>query len=65
MEEIDADPGAASRGIIIHDALDIFMRETAQNFPEDTLDLLLSIGEKCFGKILKRPGIKAFWWPFL
>lgn len=63
LEEIDADPGAASRGIIIHDALDIFMRETAQNFPEDTLDFLLSIGEKCFGKILKRPGIKAFWWP--
>ena len=63
LEEIDADPGAASRGTIIHEALDIFMRETAQNFPEDPLDFILSIGEKCFGKNLNRPGVKAFWWP--
>ena len=63
LEPIDADPGAADRGSIIHDALDEFLRAYPDDLPEDAQARLLEIGERAFGAALARPGVHAFWWP--
>ncbi|MFQ5783195.1 MAG: double-strand break repair protein AddB [Alphaproteobacteria bacterium] len=63
LDPIDADPGAAERGSIIHDALDSFVRAHPGRLPDDALDRLLACGETAFGGALDRPGVRAFWWP--
>ena len=63
LEPIDADPGAADYGSIIHHALDRFLKETPGCLPSDAIDRLLAIGRETFGSILDRPGARAFWWP--
>ncbi len=63
LEPIDADPGAADYGSVIHHALDRFLKETSSGLPTDALDKLLAIGRETFGGILERPGARAFWWP--
>jgi len=60
---IDADPGAADRGSIIHNAIDRFLGEIAGDLPPDALDVLLRIGSEEFSPWIDRPGIRAFWWP--
>jgi ATP-dependent helicase/nuclease subunit B len=63
LDPIDADPGAADRGIVIHEALAEFVRAHPRALPADALDRLLAIGQRRFGPLLARPGIWAFWWP--
>ena len=63
LDVIDADPGAADRGSIIHNAIDRFLGEIAGELPPDALDTLLRIGAEEFSPWLDRPGIRAFWWP--
>lgn len=63
LDPLDADPGAADRGSIIHNAIDRFVRECGDDLPDDALDRLLAIGEEEFAPWLDRPGIRAFWWP--
>jgi len=63
LDPLDADPGAAERGIVIHDALANFLKEYPQRLPADAVARLLLQGEKSFGEILARPGVWAFWWP--
>jgi ATP-dependent helicase/nuclease subunit B len=63
LDPIDSDPGAAERGIFIHQALDHFIREYPRELPEDAVERLLAIGREAFGEALARPGVLAFWWP--
>ena len=63
LDEIDADPGAAERGSVIHDALDTFLKTYPAGLPDDAVQRLLDIGRDSFGRTLDRPGVKAFWWP--
>ena len=63
LDPIDADPGAADRGIVIHDALANFLKAYPKRLPEDAVPRLLALGEQAFGELLKRPGVWAFWWP--
>lgn len=63
LDPIDADPGAAERGIFIHSALELFLAETARGLPPNALDRLLRIGRDVFGPALQQPGVWAFWWP--
>jgi ATP-dependent helicase/nuclease subunit B len=64
LDAIDADPGAAHRGALIHKALERFLRECPGPLPEDALARLLAIGRQVFGEFVNlRPGIEAFWWP--
>jgi len=63
LEPLDADPGAAERGSIIHTAIDRFIRETGDTTDEKALSRLLAIGEAEFAPWIDRPGIRAFWWP--
>jgi len=63
LDPIDADPGAADRGNIIHNVLQAFVEEYPTAMPEDAERRLLEIGEREFGDHLSRPGVRAFWWP--
>ena len=63
LDTLDADPGAADRGSIIHNAIDRFIREAGDDRFHGALDRLLAIGEEEFAPWLDRPGIRAFWWP--
>ena len=63
LHEIDEDPGAADRGSMIHDALDLFVREFPEDLPPKALERLLEIGREQFAPAMLRPSVHAFWWP--
>ena len=63
LEPLDADPAAAERGIMVHEALDAFLEAHLDNLPDDAEARLLEIGREIFAAALSRPGVRAFWWP--
>lgn len=63
LDPIDADPGAADRGIIIHNVLERFIETYRDHLPENAEAELIRMGHDVFGDHLARPGIRAFWWP--
>ena len=63
LDVIDADPGAAERGTMIHDALDRFVREHPEHIPPNVIQVLRDTGIIAFGDALALPGVWAFWWP--
>lgn len=63
LDPLDADPGAADRGQVIHAALDQFVRAYPDALPVDALAKLLEIGHREFGSLLASPSLHAFWWP--
>lgn len=63
LDPIDADPGAAERGQVIHDALSAFIRSCDTDPPDDALERLLRIGEQAFSGLDAWPEARAFWWP--
>jgi ATP-dependent helicase/nuclease subunit B len=63
LDPLDADPGAAERGMFIHQALDDFVRQFPHALPADAAAALHALGEAAFGPALDRPGVRAFWWP--
>ncbi len=63
LADIDEQPGAADRGILIHDALEKFLSRFPKELPEDAYDRLLDVGREVFRPFDSRPGVAAFWWP--
>lgn len=64
LDPLDAEPGAAERGNIIHKVLERFVRTYPQAaLPDDAHDRLIEIGREVFAPIIERPGVRAFWWP--
>jgi ATP-dependent helicase/nuclease subunit B len=63
LDPLDADPGVAERGVLIHQALDAFVKRWPEALPPDPLAALLTVGRSVFGEALARPGVWAFWWP--
>jgi ATP-dependent helicase/nuclease subunit B len=63
LDELDADPGRAELGTVIHRTLDAFFRRFPQGMPDNAEEQLLGIGREQFGPVLSRPGAWAFWWP--
>ncbi|MBV9521725.1 MAG: double-strand break repair protein AddB, partial [Alphaproteobacteria bacterium] len=63
LDPLDADPGAAERGELIHAALDAFVKAYPAELPDDACARLMEIGRARFGAALSRPGVWAFWWP--
>ncbi len=64
LDPIDADPGAADRGLFIHKALEEFVRaHPGAGLPGDATAKLLEFGRQAFGASLALPGVWAFWWP--
>ncbi|WP_193366583.1 double-strand break repair protein AddB [Pelagibius marinus] len=63
LDPLDADPGAAERGTLVHAALERFLDAFPDALPADALDRLLEIGAEVFHPISAKPGAFAFWWP--
>ncbi len=63
LEPLDADPGAAERGILIHEALERFLKAWPTALPDDPEAVLLGYGAEVFKAIEAKPGAFAFWWP--
>lgn len=64
LDDIAADPGAAERGLIIHAALDAFVKAYPNQLPADAHSELLRLGREAFGPLLEaQPDVWAFWWP--
>lgn len=63
LEPLDADPGAADYGSVIHDALDAFLAAHPEDLPADAEARLIDCGRKVFEPMIGRPGVWAFWWP--
>ncbi|MCH8038100.1 MAG: double-strand break repair protein AddB, partial [Proteobacteria bacterium] len=63
LAPIDAEPGAADRGIIIHAVLHQFLEQMGDTLPADAERRLLGIGRKVFDDFQVPPGVDAFWWP--
>ncbi|HET8727283.1 MAG TPA: PD-(D/E)XK nuclease family protein, partial [Alphaproteobacteria bacterium] len=63
LEQLEADPGAAERGEIVHRALNAFVAAWPRDLPANAEDRLLELGREAFGDALAYPGVAAFWWP--
>jgi ATP-dependent helicase/nuclease subunit B len=63
LDPLDADPGAAERGTLVHAALEAFLKEHSKALPAKALDRLIEIGAEVFHPISAKPGAFAFWWP--
>lgn len=63
MDDLDADPGAAERGTMVHSALESFVKAYPEHVPENAKQHLIAFGQLAFGDLLNRPGVRAFWWP--
>ncbi len=64
LDPLDADPGAADYGTIVHDALDRFLVAHATGpLPADAAQRLIATGRDVFATHIGRPGVWAFWWP--
>jgi ATP-dependent helicase/nuclease subunit B len=63
LDPLDADPGAAEKGTLIHEALEIFVKRYPKQLPPNAKQVLQDIGQEVFDEWLDRPGIWAFWWP--
>ncbi len=63
LDPLDAEPGAAQRGAIIHHALEKFHQAYPGEPPRDAVQELIAIGGKELAGHLTPPGVRAFWWP--
>ncbi len=63
LKSIDAEPGPAERGIIIHDILDRFIRKYPRDLPDNAEAVLVDIGRDAFARTLSNTTVAAFWWP--
>jgi len=63
LDPLQADPGAADRGIVVHTALERFIHRHMSDLPDHPLDELLAIGADVFDEFIASPSVRAFWWP--
>lgn len=63
LDPLDADPGAAEKGTLIHQILEEFMAACGGVLPHDALEKLLDMGRRAFAAFMSRPAVRAFWWP--
>ncbi len=63
LDPIEADPGAADRGVMIHRALHAWLAALGPGLPDDALERLHACGRREFAALAGYPGLTAFWWP--
>ncbi|MFA5040449.1 MAG: PD-(D/E)XK nuclease family protein, partial [Bdellovibrionales bacterium] len=61
LDELDAELDAADRGMMIHEALEKFVRAFPQKLPADAEERLLAIGREIFADDKGDPRVRAFW----
>jgi ATP-dependent helicase/nuclease subunit B len=63
LDPLDADPGGAERGQIVHRALELFVRRWPEELPPDPFAALVDLAEELFEREGHRPQVRALWWP--
>ncbi len=63
LDPLDAEPGAADYGQLVHKALELFIKRHPDALPEDARGALLACGHEVFEQDIARPAVWAFWWP--
>jgi len=63
LDPVDAAPGAAERGTVIHDAIGTFGKAFPDALPDDAARRLTDIGRELFKPLEAFPEARAFWWP--
>jgi len=63
LDEVDAAPGAAERGTVIHAAIGEFTQRFAGRLPADPAHELIALGRAHFAALEEFPEARAFWWP--
>ena len=63
LDPLDAEPGAAERGQVIHRILDRFVRAHGRALGDDAFDELVAMGREDFRNMMAWPGVRSFWWP--
>ena len=63
LDDVDAAPGAAERGTVIHNVLREFSERFAKELPADPAGALIEMGRKYFAALAEFPEARAFWWP--
>lgn len=63
LDPLDADLGAAARGLLIHEALERFIRAHPSDLPDDPEAALLAAGRDAFDEFAVSAGLRAYWWP--
>lgn len=62
LEELDAELDASDRGVMIHAALEEFIRAFPGALPADAETRLIDIGRGIFARDKGNPRVRAFWW---
>lgn len=63
LEPLEADPGAADRGMIVHKVLERFVKTYPRELPPDAFERLRDFGVQAFARYTQRPQVRAIWWP--
>ncbi len=63
LDPIDDKPNAAQKGILLHEALELFMKEPGKKTGKEGLVRLMEAGERAFEPVITQPAVYAFWWP--
>ena len=63
LDPIDDRPNAAQKGIILHEALERFLKEEGEVAGAEGLSRLMKIGREVFEPVVTQPTVYAFWWP--
>lgn len=63
LDPIDDRPNAATKGTLLHEALEKFLEEDGPLRGEEGLKRLIATGRRVFEPVLTQPTVYAFWWP--
>jgi len=63
LDPIDDRPSAATKGTLLHEALELFLREDGPKYEAEGLARLIAVGRRVFEPVLTQPTVYAFWWP--
>ncbi|MFC3050371.1 double-strand break repair protein AddB [Kordiimonas pumila] len=63
LDPVDDRPNAAKKGVLLHEALECFLKEPGPRFQQEGLQRLIAIGHRVFEPVLNQPAVYAFWWP--
>jgi len=63
LDPIDDRPSAATKGTLLHEALELFLCEAGPKYGAEGLARLIAVGRRVFEPVLTQPTVYAFWWP--
>ena len=63
LDPVDDRPSAATKGTLLHEALELFLMEGGPKYGDEGLARLINVGRRVFEPVLTQPTVYAFWWP--